>query len=603
MNVPSLKNRKPPVYIFLAIYSLCCAFFLVESSFPGNLSSEQSGAVSQVVAFFVNLFKDTTPAKKVEPLSLNLTSDSSFLNLADPSLQTPEIALGTTSLLTYTVKGPSLGKGEYLNPAFEVTRNDRSTELDYRLNVDSTSHSVYIVSTGNVGDSYSISVKAGASLTTTYSFKIAANPAPISYQVQEQTTPLTLKENQSYPLNLTLLDPRGEIKNPKNDYYLRRIYDPSKLQVTPEDASAGLYVDHQGVIHAKKAGSYIAGYGSARISVEVSDDALALPDSTSKLSIAKSDSASKMALNDYDFYEANANNGIDLVASWSGTLPGDQSVSWVSEDPLIGKIVSLKEALKTHVNGYRKKGNVTITAISNADPSIKASIVLAPEEIAPTKEEWHPQYRYSGGGTFNDLPASLSVHKGGIITIKNTIDATKNITNNTLHASADNANVTLLGDGTQYITISFDKTGTSTVLLTSLGNPDLSQKLTLEVAAEQNVNAEDATFQSFIRKLVGHGSWFAITAVFGALFFAFYFADLKKSWLGFLFGNGIGFSIAALSELIQHFVPDRYGAWRDVGIDMLGYLLGSALMLLLFLFIDLFRHKKKAPEEAKQETK
>ena len=70
MSVPSLRNRKPPVYIFLAIYSLCCAFFLVESSFPGNLSSEQSGAVSEVVAFFVNLFKDTTPAKKVEPLSL-----------------------------------------------------------------------------------------------------------------------------------------------------------------------------------------------------------------------------------------------------------------------------------------------------------------------------------------------------------------------------------------------------------------------------------------------------------------------------------------------------------------------------------------------------
>jgi len=60
MSAPSLKNRKPPVYVFLTVYSLCCAFFLIESAFPGDLSSEQSGAVSDVIAFFANLFKDTT---------------------------------------------------------------------------------------------------------------------------------------------------------------------------------------------------------------------------------------------------------------------------------------------------------------------------------------------------------------------------------------------------------------------------------------------------------------------------------------------------------------------------------------------------------------
>jgi VanZ family protein len=601
MNVPSLKNRKPPVYIFLAIYSLCCAFFLIESSFPGNLSSQQSGAVSDVVAFFVNLFKDTTPAKKVEPLSLTLTNDSSFLNLADPTLKSPEIALGTTSLLTYTVKGPSLGKGEYLDPAFSAERNDSSTEEDYRLNVDSTSHSVYIVSTGKVGENYSISVRAGSEVTSVYSFKISANPAPISYSVAETGTSITLKENESYPLSLTLKDPRGEVKNAKNDYYLRRIYDPSKLAVTPSDPSAGLYVDEGGVIHAKKAGSYIAGYGEARVSVEVTSASLALPDSTSKLTISKSDSASKIALNDYDFYEANSKNGVDLVASWSGTLPGDTSVSWKSDDPLIGKIVPLQDGLKTHVNGYRKKGNVTLTAISNADPTVQASIVLSPEEIAPSEAEWHPQFRYSGGGSFVDLPTTLSVHKGEIITIKNTVDATKNITNNTLSATSDNSNVTLLGEGSQYITISFDKTGTSVVSLTSLGNASLKASLTLQIEAEQNVNADDATFQSFIRKLVGHGSWFAITAVFGALFFAFYLGDLKKSWIGFLAGNTIGFSIAALSELIQHFVPQRYGAWRDVGIDMVGYLIGSLLMLLVFYLILFIRNKKKAPTGPKEE--
>ena len=113
MNVPSLKNRKPVVYVFLSLYLFFGVFFLALSCVPGSASASESNWVGNVLASFLNLFEDTSPTVKVQPTSLSLTSDSTYLNVVDSSLAKPQIALGTTTMLQFKIGTPnSLNKGE-----------------------------------------------------------------------------------------------------------------------------------------------------------------------------------------------------------------------------------------------------------------------------------------------------------------------------------------------------------------------------------------------------------------------------------------------------------------------------------------------------------
>ena len=47
----------------------------------------------------------------------------------------------------------------------------------------------------------------------------------------------------------------------------------------------------------------------------------------------------------------------------------------------------------------------------------------------------------------------------------------------------------------------------------------------------------------------------------------------------------IGFIVACLTELIQHFVPSRGGQWKDVGIDYMGFAIGTAITLIIYLIV------------------
>ena len=75
-------------------------------------------------------------------------------------------------------------------------------------------------------------------------------------------------------------------------------------------------------------------------------------------------------------------------------------------------------------------------------------------------------------------------------------------------------------------------------------------------------------------------------AVFGFLFFYSFFEDEKqKHMFGLSSLLVIGFIISGLTELIQHFVPSRGGQWRDVGIDFMGFAIGTAISLIIYLII------------------
>ena len=108
------------------------------------------------------------------------------------------------------------------------------------------------------------------------------------------------------------------------------------------------------------------------------------------------------------------------------------------------------------------------------------------------------------------------------------------------------------------------------------------------------------SFVRFIRKLFGHFGLFAISGLLTTWALYFFLKDGKHGH--FLDISGISFLdglvVAWLSELIQLFIPGRSGSSVDVLIDLLGYLIGVLLVILI-----LFLAKKPIFPKYKQEEK
>ena len=105
--------------------------------------------------------------------------------------------------------------------------------------------------------------------------------------------------------------------------------------------------------------------------------------------------------------------------------------------------------------------------------------------------------------------------------------------------------------------------------------------------------ADRVAFHSAIRKIVGHFLLFGLSGIFSTLTFIFNDYLLNKfKWRIVIFILSIGLVVALVSELIQYFVPARYGALTDVLIDYSGYILFSGIVYLIHILI--VRHKAKS---------
>ena len=107
------------------------------------------------------------------------------------------------------------------------------------------------------------------------------------------------------------------------------------------------------------------------------------------------------------------------------------------------------------------------------------------------------------------------------------------------------------------------------------------------------VNHEE--FHAVVRKLVGHFLLFGLSGALTSLMFIFT-VDSKnnKLWL-FISALISGLLLATTSELIQYFVPGRYGLLTDILIDFAGFLTFVLITFGVFLIV-LHAQKKKENE-------
>ena len=593
----SLKKRKPIVYISLGIYVSLVALILIESGIPGGLSNKQSNIFASIGAWIVNVFNPPRVPSSISPTSFGEVTDTSYLGKDTDG--NSNIAIGTTSLITIPVKYPKKDQVDVYNYEYTLSyplgnKDDYSVSLSTSTNKQTYNIYLRVTTTSISSSNYGIDIKVGDTLTYNYRFKIVELAEPTNYECRISKT--NLKIGETSKITTKLLDEKAP------DTKLRRYLDERKI---PRDSSNNeiATIDELGVVHAIQEGEVTITYGKYTYDIVVSNEVITKPASNSiNLEVADSSKANPSLL-DYDYVFENNEEPNDystlIKASFTDRTLEDKSVSFIGDG-------SLKVMLAPHhydeegfpvytdengdqyvrVCGYRKKGEVTIRCVSNADNNIYKDITLNVDEAIPT--EMTVKYGNSNKSYVNEQ-----------ITITAEF-APKNVNNRKIHIDVLNNQediVSISNNDSTSVTLTGQSVGTISIRVSSVLNPTLVKDISLEFTARQAIDDDNFDdFAGFMRKAAGHFFLFLGTAVFGMVFFYFYLDDIKKWWLELSITLALGFAVAGFSELIQKFTDGRTGAWSDVGIDFSGYFIGTALTIGVILLIRLIKSKRKPKE-------
>lgn len=593
MKLPSLKHRKPIVYITLGVYVFLIALIIFESCLPSGLSGERSNLFAQISAWFINGATDPITPKSIDPIEVLDITDTSYLGQDENGIS--NIAQGTTTLVSvpfkYPTKNDSYDEYNYkYSLDYKVgNKDDYNVVLSSRTTQDNTyTVDMRIVASEMSSDLYQIDVKI-ADLTYEYKFHIVPLAKPTNYASRVAKT--NLKIGESIKVETKLLDPN------KQDTYLRRYLDESKIERSSLDEGIAT-IDEYGVIHGISEGNTTIKYGKYDFKIFVSNEHIVKPVSNDIDITIDPESKDHPSLLDYDYVFDGEDDSNDystvLCASFSDDTLEDQSISWVSDDNQKVKLAPYTydedgypvyfddlDRPCVRVSGYRKKGNVTIKAISNSDNSIYKDIALNVDEALP-------------------IDMNINLENSDSITVneQKVITATfnpKNVNNRNIHIDVnDNSMISVLNNDTSSVTITGLKIGKTHITVTSLANTNIKKEYDISFTAKDMINDDNyADFHGFVRKAAGHFFLFLVTALVGTLFFYTYIDNNKYLWVTILSSLGIGVFTASVSEFIQYFIPSRGGTISDVGIDSLGYLIGTALMIGGILIVNLIKKKKK----------
>lgn len=135
--------------------------------------------------------------------------------------------------------------------------------------------------------------------------------------------------------------------------------------------------------------------------------------------------------------------------------------------------------------------------------------------------------------------------------------------------------------GWKSFTVTANKLGTTTVtLILDDGMQRIEKTYVVEVVEgavlEQRVL--DAIDQ-FVAKFLGHTIFFAILAIFSMNMFRF--VEIKNWLVRFVLYVMTALPWAALTEIIQKYMPGRYARVQDVIIDMCGFMIGTVIIVLI----------------------
>ena len=602
------KHRKPKVYISFGLYMLLILFIIFESCLPASSSGAHSRFISNIYAFFVNLFKGPQVVEVIKPNNIELTGDSTFLGKDDDDI--PMVALGTTSMITYTVSYP--GKKSIDTYDKNITINKAILEDDsyviaqhsYSINKKVGTLTIWLVANKLETSNHKINIKVSNKLEQEYEFKIVDLPAPTSYEASISKT--SLKINESATITTKLIDNRTvEENNKRPDRYLRRIFDISKIERSSSNEGVAT-IDEFGIVHALSMGNSTITYGKETFDVTVSSESIMTPTSFDLVIDPNSNSHPNLLDYDYvyekknteEYYDSNEYSTLIRANFPDLTLP-DTSVSWGLDElsKLKAKLGPYKydendnpiyvddEGIPCiRVMGYREEGDITLTCYSNSNPLLTREMNLTIGQALPTSMKLN-----------NVKEGKVSMYMGDQYTLSASFDPVNTHNKRITVSCNDESAIKTNGNGSTSVNITSLKQGNFTIRVTSVANESLTQEFTLSVTAKKAINDDNFSgFNMLVRKFAGHAGLFLISSMFGYLFFYFFYEDKRNKPIYAIIGSlVVGFLLAGLSELLQLFAPGRYAAFADVLTDFLGVSIGVTFSMVIWAIIYMIKRLRE----------
>lgn len=607
--IDRFKHRKPKVYIYFGIYVFLVLFIIVESCMGASLSGSQSNLFAQFSSWLVNLFKGPQVVEVLEPTSISLKSDSSVLGTDSEGYA--HIALGTTTLAQFEVKFPekkheddTLHK-EYTIVLTEGNEDDFNIVSNTVVDANSLTLQARIVALKKTSESYKLNIGLANNVNAQYKFKIVNLEKPTIFDAR--LTKTNLKIDESSTIDVKIKDNKddslyiGYYQYFKDAYY-KRYYDTTLIEHSSDNPNVAT-VDEFGVVRGISNGNTTIHYGDKSFNITVGNESIVNPDGNT-ITISKSANANPNLL-DYDYIHMKEEPGKDLYstvlkANFSNTTLTDKSVTWTINTTLKAKIGPYKyDELgypvyedesgnpSIRVSGYREKGEIKVTCISNANKDIKKETTLNVGEAVATDFK------------VNTTDFSISLGEQKIIKVDLEGFTPRNVNNKNINISCSDSDAFIFtNNNSSDVTLLANKMGNFKLVIKSLSNESVKKEINVEVTAKQAINEYNfSSFAQFMRKFAGHMLLFLVTSIFGFLFFFNFFDDKKRRFL-FAICCTLVVSIltAGLSELIQLMVPTRSGTFLDIGIDILGSVIGiilvSAVYWSVYLIKKFIREKK-----------
>jgi VanZ family protein len=596
--VEKFKHKRPITYISLVIYVLLSTFIIIESCLSSSISGGQSNLFAQISAFFVNLFKGPQTVEIIKPSELGEIGDSTYVGVGDDNI--PNIVIGTTTRLIINVKYPNKSKKDDVYDNEWTYTKSLGKGDDYNLIVSNPiakdggfDYTIRIVANSMGSEMYSVKFNFANKIDYEYKFHIVDLVKPKDNQYEAKLARDHLNINESVKIDTKLVDPNGS----RNDTYIRRYLDEAKIERSSSNNSVAT-IDENGVILAKGEGTANITFGKYVFPITVSSVINALPTSLdANIDPIGKDNPCPLDY-DYIFEEGEDINDYSVVVKADIS---DKSVSWDIDKPLCAKLAPYKydeEGYPVYfdddgipairVAGYRKNEAFNLTCTSNSNPTLSKVIPLEMKDVPATEV------------TFN-VTGNIEIYVNEQKAVSIVAITPKNVSNKKINVQvSDESIIQVVNNNSESVILKAINIGKCHITIKSLSNETLTGEFDITTIAKQAINEDNFTdFHSFVRKFLGHFLLFMATAIFGSIFFITFFNDDKKKFtLGAPIALGIGFIVAALSELIQYFVPSRSGTWMDIGIDFAGYFVGVlACYLILLLVIWIKKRKKKDPQE------
>ncbi len=546
--------RKNLRYFTLALFLLTNGIIVTEAALPGGTSGARSSLISLFLSVF---FNKTLPAPEAKDEVF--VTGMALKNHEDKYFEAENhyyIPLGITRRVTPVIYP--------------------SNATDKGVSYKSSNETVLAVYPGGYLEARKLGENVLVTVTPAkaeYAFSIyvtVTNKVAPPVFTAELKQP-TIAEHTTTTLSLNLTE--RELRE----------YDPYKLEYKSEDESIAV-INNYGVVKGISRGeTYVKIKGHPERYKITITDALGpevLP-SLISLDLPSHGYVYDHTPLDYDF-----------------DVPGisDDSVTIVSSAPEIARIIEKEDGY--YVEGTKVSGDAKITVYLNSDFNVFAEQNITMVNVLPSGLSLESSKTEVNVGATLTITPKFSHNVAGFL-------PTLAVTDQRVTYTTSDKSVATVSAGNLSGAVVGKKAGESvTITATSVADPTISASITIKITTPPFINDNNfKDFQGFIRKALGHFMLFFVDGFFG--FWTFYLflkakTPNKKLFLGTALSLLTGLIMAALSEIIQIFIPLRSASVFDVLLDFSGYLL---VTLILLLIVYLYNRKKAKENQLLEEHK